>query len=115
MLIVFSAVTSFGVVNVADANSRFPAHIAGRGATAVNLFQVVGTSVLPILSGMVIGWFPSGAQGRPEAAYRAAFAVIAASLAIGLAAYGLLYPKGSGRRAASDAAGEVTEKTTGSP
>src|SRR4029077_6998068 len=105
MLIVFSGVTSFGVVNVADANSRFPAHIAGRGATAVNLFQVVGTSVLPILSGMVIGWFPSGAQGRPEAAYRAAFAVIAASLAIGLAAYGLLYPKRSGRRAASDAAG----------
>jgi predicted MFS family arabinose efflux permease len=115
MLIVFSAVTSFGVVNVADANSRFPAHIAGRGATAVNLFQVVGTSVLPILSGMVIGWFPSGAQGRPEAAYRAAFAVIAASLAIGLAAYGLLYPKGSGRRAASDAAGAPVEKAPGSP
>ena len=115
MLIVFSAVTSFGVVNVADANSRFPAHIAGCGATAVNLFQVVGTSVLPILSGMVIGWFPSGAQGRPEAAYRAAFAVIAASLAIGLAAYGLLYPKESGRRAASDAAGEAAEKAPGSP
>jgi MFS family permease len=109
MLIVFSGATSFGVINVADANSRFPAHIAGRGATAVNLFQVIGTSVLPILSGMVIGWFPSGAEGRPEAAYRAAFAVIAASLAIGLAAYGLLYPRGSARRAASDAAREPAE------
>ncbi len=106
MLIVFSAVTSFGVVNVADANSRFPAHVAGRGATAVNLFQVVGTSVLPILSGMVIGWFPAGADGRPEMAYRAAFAVVAASLAIGLAAYGFLYPRGSGRRAASETAAE---------
>ena len=109
MLIVFSAVTSFGVVNVADANSRFAAHIAGRGATAVNLFQVVGTSVLPILSGMVIGWFPDGAEGRPEIAYRAAFATIAASLAIGLAAYGFLYPKASVPRPASDAAREVTE------
>lgn len=109
MLIVFSAVTSFGVVNVADANSRFPARIAGRGATAVNLFQVVGTSVLPILSGMVIGWFPAGSGGRPETAYRAAFAVIATSLAIGLAAYGLLYPRGGARRRASATAEKPAE------
>ncbi|MBV9567420.1 MAG: MFS transporter, partial [Hyphomicrobiales bacterium] len=93
MLIIFSGATSFGVVNVADANSRFPARIAGRGATAVNLFQVVGTSVLPILSGMVIGYFPEGDQGRPDAAYRAAFAVVATSLAIGLAVYALIYPR----------------------
>ena len=109
MLVVFSAVTSFGVVNVADANSRFPARIAGRGATAVNLFQVVGTSVLPILSGMVIGWFPAGVEGRPDTAYRAAFAVVAISLAIGLAAYGFLYPKGNARRTTSEPAARAAD------
>jgi len=109
MLIVFSGVTSFGVVNVADANSRFPARIAGRGATAVNLFQVIGTSVLPILSGMVIGWFPAGGDVRPEAAYRAAYMVVVASLAIGLAIYALLYPKRSAAREARDGVGKLAE------
>ncbi|MBV9111819.1 MAG: hypothetical protein JOY67_03255, partial [Hyphomicrobiales bacterium] len=105
----FSGVTSFGVVNVADANSRFPARIAGRGATAVNLFQVIGTSVLPILSGMVLGWFPAGGDVRPEAAYRAAYMVVAASLAIGLAIYALLYPKRSAAREARDGVGKLAE------
>jgi len=93
-LVLFCAISSFSVVNVADANSRFAASIAGRGATAVNLFQVVGTSALPILSGAVIGLFPEGNDGsRPEAAYRAAFGAIAACLALGLVLYALLYKR----------------------
>jgi predicted MFS family arabinose efflux permease len=93
VLILFSMVDSYSVVNVADANSRFPPHLAGRGATAVNLLQVIGTSVLPIATGAVIGLFPVVGEARPEAAYRAAFAVIALSLAAGLALYGFFYTK----------------------
>jgi predicted MFS family arabinose efflux permease len=90
VLVLFSGANSFSIVNVADANSRFPPHLAGRGATAVNLFQVVGTSALPIVTGAVIGFFPAG-----ETAYRAAFAVIAASLTAGLALYGVFYARPS--------------------
>ncbi len=96
-LVLFSFVNSYSVVNVADANSRFPSYLAGRGATAVNLLQVIGTSVLPIATGAVIGLFPVQDEARPEAAYRAAFAVIGASLAAGLALYGFFYAK-SGKR-----------------
>jgi MFS family permease len=87
VLILFSAVSSYSVVNVADANSRFVPALAGRGATAVNLCQAIGTALIPILTGAVIGLFPEAADGRPEIAYRAAFAVIAASLALGLVLY----------------------------
>jgi predicted MFS family arabinose efflux permease len=96
-LVLFSFVDSYSVVNVADANSRFPAYLAGRGATAVNLIQVIGTSVLPIVTGAVIGLFPVMAESRPEDAYRAAFAVIALSLAAGVILYGLFYASPSKR------------------
>jgi predicted MFS family arabinose efflux permease len=92
-LLLFSFVNSFSVVNTADANSRFPPHLAGRGATAVNLVQAIGTSAIPILTGAVIGLFPTGVDGRPEDAYRAAFAIIALSLAAGLALYGFGYAR----------------------
>ena len=87
VLILFSAVSSYSVVNVADANSRFVPALAGRGATAVNLCQAIGTALIPILTGAVIGLFPEAVDGRPEIAYRAAFAVIATSLALGLLLY----------------------------
>jgi MFS family permease len=92
-LIVFSLVSTYSVVNVADANSRFPPAVAGRGATAVNLIQVIGTSLVPVATGAIIGFFPESATGRPEAAYRAAFAFIAASLALGLLLYWFWYTK----------------------
>lgn len=98
LLVAFSGVSSFNVVNVADANSRFPPHLAGRGATAVNLFQVVGTSALPILAGTIIGLFPAEGSARPEDAYRAALAAIAVSLAGGLAIYWALYRPPQNRR-----------------
>ena len=91
LLVAFSGVSSFSVVNVADANSRFPPHLAGRGATAVNLFQVVGTAVLPILTGTIIGLFPASDTVRPASAYQLALAAIIVSLAAGLAIYWAFY------------------------
>ena len=50
-------------------------------------------SAIPILTGAVIGLFPASVDGRPEDAYRAAFAIIALSLAAGLALYGFFYAR----------------------
>jgi len=45
-----------------------------------------------LLVGLVIGFFPMDELTRPEAAYRAGFAVLAASLVLGLAGW-LLLPR----------------------
>jgi hypothetical protein len=75
-------------VVVAQARALFPDHLVGRGATTVNLAQVVGSAALPVLVGAVVGLFPELAGGaRPEAAYRAGFAVLAAALGHRLAGY----------------------------
>jgi predicted MFS family arabinose efflux permease len=87
LLVAFCLVDAFSVLNVADANRRFPPHLAGRGATVFNLSQVLGSSVLPIVTGAVVGLFPRSAGHLPAGAYRAAFAIIAACLGLGLAFY----------------------------
>jgi len=92
-LVLFCLVDSYSVVNVADANSRFPPHLAGRGATTVNLSQVIGSAILPIVTGTVIGMFPASDGSRPEIAYRAAFAFIALCLIVGLALYSRAKPQ----------------------
>jgi len=53
----------------------------------VNLAQVVGLALLPALLGTVVGLFPEAGGMRPEAAYRAAFGVLALALAGGLGGY----------------------------
>jgi hypothetical protein len=52
--------------------------------------QVLGSSLLPMLVGLVVGFFPMVEAARPEAAYRAGFAVLAACLLLGLAGWYLL-------------------------
>jgi predicted MFS family arabinose efflux permease len=92
-LVLFCLVDSYSVVNVADANSRFPPHLAGRGATTVNLSQVIGSAMLPIVTGAVIGLFPASDGSRPELAYRAAFGFIALCMIAGLALYSRAKPQ----------------------
>jgi hypothetical protein len=59
--------------------------------TTLNLAQVVGASVMPVATGAVAAAFAGDtADGYPEPAYRAMFALIGASLAVGL----LLYSRG---------------------
>lgn len=87
LLVVLAFVSQYPVVTIAHARSLFPAAIAGRGITTVNLSQVVGASALPWMTGAVVG-LSSGSHGpHPEIAYRLVFATIAVSLAIGLAFY----------------------------
>jgi predicted MFS family arabinose efflux permease len=88
-LVLFS---SYPVLLVTEARMLFPDHLVGRGASTVNMAQVLGSSLLPLLVGLVIGFFPMAEAARPEAAYRAGFAVLAASLLLGLAGW-LLLPR----------------------
>ncbi len=88
-LVLFS---SYPVLLVTEARMLFPDHLVGRGASTVNMAQVLGSSLLPLLVGLVIGFFPMDELARPEAAYRAGFAVLAGSLVLGLVGW-LLLPR----------------------
>ena len=79
--------TKYPVAIVAHARSLFPAALAGRGVTTVNLAQVIGAATLPYVTGIVVGAASSGGEPYPEHAYRLAFLAIALPLAGGLALY----------------------------
>jgi predicted MFS family arabinose efflux permease len=95
LLIALCAVASYGVTIVAHGRSLFPDRLLGRGMTTLNLAQVLGASLMPVVTGAVAaalaGDGASGATGYPDVAYRAIFGVIGASLAAGL----LLYSRGA--------------------
>lgn len=81
LLCLVCAIGSYSVVIVAHGRSLFPDRLAGRGVTTVNLAQVAGSSLLPLLTGVVVNAI-DGAAG-----FRAAFATIAVFLGTGLAIY----------------------------
>ena len=80
-LIFFS---SYPVLLVTEARGLFPDHLVGRGASTVNMAQLLVSALLPLLVGLVVGLFPMAEAARPEFAYRAGFAVLAGSLLLGL-------------------------------
>lgn len=91
LLVALCLFSCYPVVVVTEARQLFPDHLVGRGATTVNLAQVLGSAALPALVGVAVGLFAADAAGaRPEAAYRAGFGVLATALALGLAGYRLL-------------------------
>src|SRR6185436_5629255 len=87
LLILFTGVTAYAVVIVAHGRSLFPDHLLGRGVTTVNIAQVVGLTVLPLVTGPIVGAYPAPGAISPEIAYRAAFGAIALLLAAGVAVY----------------------------
>jgi predicted MFS family arabinose efflux permease len=91
LLLTLCLASSYGPVLLAQIRARVPDHLAGRGATSANFFQLLGTSLLPILTGFVPPLFEAGAHGGyAEAAYRAMFGVLACVLFCGLLAYAQL-------------------------
>ncbi|WP_198378101.1 MFS transporter [Neoroseomonas rubea] len=90
LLVLFSA---YPVLVVAEGRALFPDHLVGRGATTVNMAQVLGSALLPLMVGAVVGLFPEVGGLRPEAAYRAGFGVLSLALLLGLAGW-LLLPAG---------------------
>ncbi|WP_439578099.1 MFS transporter [Elioraea sp.] len=88
LLVLLCLVTCYSVVTVAHGRSLFPEALAGRGVTTVNLFQLIGSTALPVLAGRVVGAFPAGVDGvRSPDAYAAAFIAVAACLGSGLLVY----------------------------
>jgi MFS family permease len=89
LLVLLCGVASYGVTIVAHGRSLFPDRLLGRGMTTLNLAQVIGASLMPVITGAVAAALAGDASGTgyPELAYRAIFAVIGASLAAGLALY----------------------------
>jgi MFS family permease len=94
LLVLLCLVTSYSVVTVAHGRSLFPDALAGRGVTTVNLFQLIGSTTLPVLAGHVVGGFPAAQGVRPPVAYAAAFIAVAACLGSGLLIY-LLFARDS--------------------
>jgi hypothetical protein len=78
---------SFGSLVLMEARQLFPEHIAGRGITTVNLAQVGGSAVLPIVTGVIIGWSPAADGSGSAVAYRIAFGIIALLVFAGLVTY----------------------------
>lgn len=90
LLILFTGVTAYAVVIVAHGRSLFPDHLIGRGVTTVNIAQVIGLTILPLMTGPIVGAFPAPGAVSPEIAYRWAFGAISLTLAAGLAVYAAL-------------------------
>jgi MFS family permease len=90
LLVALCAVASYGVTILAHGRSLFPDRLLGRGMTTLNLAQVLGAAVMPMLTGAVAAALTPGTgpgAPTPESAYRAMFALIGACLAVGLALY----------------------------
>ncbi len=88
LLVGLCGAAGYPIVVVAHGRSLFPDHLVGRGATTVNMAQVLGSAALPALMGAAVGLFPADTLGvRPEAAYRLGFAVLGGCLALGLLGY----------------------------
>lgn len=87
LFVALCGVTSYSLVVVAHGRSLFPDHLVGRGVTTVNIAQVTGSALLPLLTGLLVGSVPEVDGLRPEAAYRLAFGAIGLCLAAGIAVY----------------------------
>lgn len=90
LLVGLCLTSGYPVLVVTENRELFPDHMAGRAATTLNLAQVLGSAALPILVGLVVGWWPEGPAGRPDIAYRAGFGLLAVCLCLGAAGYARL-------------------------
>lgn len=84
----FAAIGLFGAsfpVVMAHGRSFVPSHLTGRGVSLLNLFGMGGAGVMQFASGPTYGAL-SVSMGA-EAAYGALFAIFAAAILLGLAAY----------------------------
>ena len=87
LLVALTFFAAYGIIIVAQGRSLFPAHLAGRGVTTVNMAQVLGCMALPAASGYVVAAFVVPGSPPPEIAFRMVFALLAACNLVGLSVY----------------------------
>jgi predicted MFS family arabinose efflux permease len=87
LLVALTFFAAYGIVIVAQGRSLFPAHLAGRGVTTVNMAQVFGCMVLPAASGYVVAGLAAPDGAPTEMAFRAVFGLLAICNLVGLAVY----------------------------
>jgi MFS family permease len=84
----FGFLCAFGVVLVAHGKALFPLHLVGRALTVLNVGSMGGVFVVQIVSGFVIGLFPTAPDGGYVLdAYRLVFGLQAAFILLGSLVY----------------------------
>lgn len=87
-LIVFGATCAYTPVLIGHGRSLFPPHLVGRGITLLNMGTIGGVFVAQTISGVVIDFFPKGADGAYALnAYRVVFGLQGAAIALGCLTY----------------------------
>jgi hypothetical protein len=69
----------------AHCRSLFPDHLVGRANTILNLSGIVGVALMQLLSGPIVRLFPRDGGLAEPLAYRLVFALLAASILLGMA------------------------------
>jgi len=87
LLFLLCASSAYGSVLYAQIRSLVPDHLAGRGATIGNMAPLLGSALLPVLTGFIPPLFPGPGPGYSLLAYQWIFATLAIALAAGLAVY----------------------------
>jgi len=86
--VIFGFLCAFGPVLIAHGRSLFPLHLVGRGLTILNIGSMGGTFLVQVVSGFVIGLFPTAADGGYALdAYRTVFALQAGLIVLACIAY----------------------------
>jgi MFS family permease len=87
LLGILGAVGPYDVVLLTHARAIFPAHLAGRGLTTVNITAVLSAAVLQTLTGLLMAHLPALAGIGQSGAYRAMFAFLSVAVVIGTCVY----------------------------
>ena len=68
----------YAVLIFTDGRRYFPAHLAGRSMTALNMAQMSGMAAIQFVAGFFLSFFPVTTSGHPSPlAYRATFVLLA--------------------------------------
>ena len=87
LLALLGLVGTYSVMVMAHGRACFPERLVGRAVTVVNFANFTGVAVMQMVAGLIVGAFPAEDGVAPEAAYRSAFAFLAATLAFALTFY----------------------------
>jgi MFS family permease len=85
---IFGFLSAFGPLLVAHGRSLFPLPLVGRGLTILNTGSMTGTFLVQLVSGIVIGFFPTAPDGAYALdAYRTVFGLQAGLIVLACLVY----------------------------